>query len=117
MPKSPLELLYHIRDECEFLESTKEDLPDIASLEEDERLKRAVVRSIEIIGEASKKLGAEFQSKHPEVEWRKMGGMRDFLIHVYFGINYNIVWDVLSDKIPELLYQVNSIIQEEENQE
>jgi uncharacterized protein with HEPN domain len=54
MPKSPLELLYHIRDECEFLESIKEDLPDIAALEADERLKRAVVRSIEIIGEASK---------------------------------------------------------------
>jgi uncharacterized protein with HEPN domain len=46
-----------------------------------------------------------------------MGGMRDFLIHVYFGINYNIVWDVLTDKIPELLFQVTSIIQEEENAE
>jgi len=47
-------------------------------------------------------LGDEFQSKYPEIEWRKMGGMRDFLIHVYFGINYHIVWEVITDKIPEL---------------
>jgi uncharacterized protein with HEPN domain len=68
----------------------------------DEVLCRAVVRSIEIIGEASKKIDEEFNSMHQHIEWRKMAGARDKLIHDYFGIDYDIVWDIIENKIPEL---------------
>ena len=57
----------------------------------DETLKRALVRSIEIIGEASKKIPNDFRQKYPEIEWRSMTGIRDRLIHDYFGVDYHLV--------------------------
>jgi uncharacterized protein with HEPN domain len=60
------------------------------------------VRSIEIIGEASKKLPEDIKKLHPDIEWRKVAGMRNRLIHDYFGVNYTIVWDVAKNKMPQL---------------
>jgi uncharacterized protein with HEPN domain len=60
---------------------------------------RATIRSLEIIGEASKKLSNEFKQHHSDIEWRKIAGTRDKLIHDYYGIDYEIVWDVLMQKI------------------
>ena len=68
----------------------------------DEVLCRASIRSIEIIGEATKKLSDEFKSKHSSIEWKKIAGTRDKLIHDYYGIDYDIVWDILRTKIKEL---------------
>jgi len=65
-------------------------------------LKRAFVRSIEIIGEASKKLPEDVKAMKSDIEWRKVIGMRDRLIHDYFGVDYTIVWDVATTKIPDL---------------
>jgi uncharacterized protein with HEPN domain len=80
---------------------------------EDETLKRAFVRSIEIIGEASKKLPEETRRKYPQVEWRAVAGMRDRLIHGYFDTDYDIVWDVVVNKVPTLQQEVVRIIREE----
>lgn len=110
MSKQPLELLRHILQECEYLTSvitndtTKEDLLN------DETLKRAVVRSIEVIGEASKKIPADKKLEWKGIEWRSIAGMRDKLIHDYSGINYSIVWDVLKNKIPALKIQIEEIL-------
>ena len=60
----------------------------------------AVVRNLEIIGEASKMVSEEIKSAHPEIEWRRMAQFRDVLIHDYFGIEYEIVWDVLKNHLP-----------------
>ena len=60
------------------------------------------VRSLEIIGEASKKLPEDVKARQPDIEWRKVTGMRDKLIHDYFGVDYKIVWDVMTAKLPEL---------------
>ncbi len=80
----------------------------------DETLKRAFVRSLEIIGEAAKNIPDDFKQKYSHVNWREMAGMRDVLIHGYFGINYNIVWDVVVNHISPLLESMNDIIKSEE---
>lgn len=93
--------LKHIIKEIDFIvKHTKEINYD--NLIQNEILKRAIVRSLEIIGEAVKKLDFEFKKENNEIEWKKIAGLRDKLIHHYFGINWEIVWDVIRNKIPEL---------------
>lgn len=82
---------------------------------DNETLKRAVVRSLEIIGEATKKIPADFKVKWSEISWRNMAGMRDKLIHDYMGVNYSIVWDVVKNIIPVLKEQIEKIIDAEED--
>jgi uncharacterized protein with HEPN domain len=112
MSKEPIELLKHIADECKFLLSVNNDLTK-DDFFKDEILKRAVVRSLEIIGEAAKKISQDFKLKCPSIEWRNMAGMRDRLIHDYIGVNYSIVWDVFKNKIPELYIQIQAVIDKE----
>ena len=78
----------------------------------DETRKRAFVRSIEIIGEATKHVTDEFRQQHSEFEWRAMAGMRDRLIHGYFGVDYELVWDVAANKIPLLADQLANLLRE-----
>ena len=62
----------------------------------------AVMRNLSIIGEAAKKIPAEFRRKNPELEWKKMAGLRDIVVHDYFGIDEDLIWDVATIRIPEL---------------
>ncbi|WKN45756.1 HepT-like ribonuclease domain-containing protein [Tunicatimonas pelagia] len=110
MPKDSLAYLKHIRDECLYIQSVVTDETQISDFLEDETLKRAVVRSLEIIGEATKKIPADIKLKWNKIEWKNMAGMRDRLIHDYMGINYSIVWDVATNKIPSLHSQIESIL-------
>lgn len=112
--KNYLEYLKHIRDECEYLVDASEGL-FYGKFIDDKTLKRAFVRSLEIIGEATKQIPADFKQNYPQVNWKEMAGMRDVLIHSYFGINYNIVWDVVVHYIPPLLENMNEIIMLHEN--
>jgi uncharacterized protein with HEPN domain len=109
MFKEPFEFLKHIHDECAYLISISDGLSKDEFLD-DETLKRAVVRSLEIIGEATKKIPADFKVKWSSVQWKNMAGMRDRLIHDYIGVNYSIVWDVFKNKIPELYHQIAEVI-------
>jgi len=111
---SPLEYLRHIQDEAEYLMSQTQGLSKDKFVG-DETLKRAFVRSIEIIGEAAKKVPDDLKQKYTQIEWRAMAGMRDRLIHGYFGIDYDIVWDVVTNKIPQLRQEVEEILRNEQN--
>ena len=86
---------------------------DKSSFLQDETLTRAYVRSIEVIGEAVKQLPDELRQKHNTIEWRAMAGMRDRLIHNYFGVDHEIVWDVVINKIPALDTAIRQILQQE----
>jgi uncharacterized protein with HEPN domain len=112
MSKDPKEFLKHIQDECSYLIAVSHNLEYNVFLE-DETLKRAIVRSFEIIGEATKKIPADFKVKWSNIQWKNMAGMRDRLIHDYIGVNYNIVWDVVTNKIPSISVQINQILKEE----
>jgi len=79
----------------------------------DPTLQRAFVRSLEIIGEAVKNVPSDVRNRYPEVEWRSITGMRDKMIHDYFGVDYEIVWDVASNKIDALSRQVRQILDAE----
>ena len=109
MSKEPQEYLRHIHDECLYIIVISENLL-FEDFVEDETLKRAVVRSLEIIGEATKKIPVDFKVKWDSIHWKNMAGMRDRLIHDYIGVNYSIVWDVMKNKIPDMSYQISEIL-------
>lgn len=112
MSKEPKEYLRHIQDECRYIISVSKEL-QYEDFLEDETLKRAVVRSLEIIVEATKKIPADVKVKWNSIPWKNMAGMRDRLIHDYVGVNYTLVWDVMKNKIPDMYDQIAVLLTEE----
>lgn len=103
------EYLKHILDEINYLLNHSENLTFDEFLN-NETLKRAFIRIIEIIGEAAKKIPFQIQNKHNNIEWKKIIGMRDKLIHKYFGVDYQLMWDVIKNHIPKLKPKIAFIL-------
>jgi uncharacterized protein with HEPN domain len=109
MSFEPLDYLRHIAVEADYLLARSTSLT-FEAFTSDETLRRAFVRSLEVIGEAAKKVPPDFRAQHPDVEWRALAGMRDRLIHDYFGVDYDLVWDVVRNRVPSLRAQIATIL-------
>jgi uncharacterized protein with HEPN domain len=115
MSRSHFSYLQHIRDEATYIAAalagvSKDDFMA------DETLKRAIVRSVEVIGEAVKNLPSDLKQKYPAVDWRSIAGMRDVLIHRYFGLDYDLVWDAAASEVPALNEYVKDILRLERDE-
>jgi len=83
---------------------------DYYSFLDDLKTRDAVTRNLEIIGEASKNINDDFRKKYPEVAWKEMSGMRDKLIHHYFGVNFEIVWTIIRHELPDTQKKIEMIL-------
>ena len=82
----------------------------LAKLNKNPLVLDGVVRNLEIIGEAVKNIPPQVKEKHPEIEWRKIAGLRDILAHEYFGVDVEVIWDIVENKLPDLKVQVKHIL-------
>jgi uncharacterized protein with HEPN domain len=111
------------RTDKEFLEDVQEAIRRIrayvtgmtaGTFLTDIKTQDAVIRNLEIIGEATKNLSEAIRAKHPEVPWKSMAGVRDRLIHHYFGVNFDIVWQIVTMELPQMASLLEGIAGDEE---
>lgn len=112
MSLSIIELLKHIRDELEFLKNDSKDF-NYDSFLLDKKTILSYTRSFEIIGEACKSIPDSFRTKYPVIDWKGFAGLRDIIIHQYFGIDYDIIWNTVINEVPEAYTVILQLIETE----
>ncbi len=101
MSRDEIMYLQDIAESCEKILRFSQGLNQ-SGLIQDEKTYDAIVRNLEIIGEAAKHISKDIRRELPDIEWRKAAGLRDMLAHAYFGIDNDILWDVVRNKVPQL---------------
>ena len=109
MPHDDRVYLQHIRDAAERIRGYVHGL-DEADFKKNELVQDAVIRQIEIMGEATKRLSAKTKDLQPDIPWRDIAGMRDKLIHDYFGVDIERVWLTVTDDLPELASKISALL-------
>ena len=109
------------RDYLDYLDDIAQAINKVAGFvagmtfeqfERDEKTSFAVIRGLEIIGEATKKIPSEVRDRYPDIPWQAMAGMRDKLIHDYFGVNLEVVWKTTQEDLPPLIGMLDEVIAE-----
>jgi uncharacterized protein with HEPN domain len=111
MPRDYKVYLEDVRDAVEKIRNYTAGY-SFESFAKDSKTFDAVVRNLEVIGEAIKNVPPTIRDAHPAVDWHKITGLRDILIHEYFGVDREIIWDVIQNKLPELERQVRQLLAE-----
>lgn len=113
------DFLFYLEDMLESMHRIKKYTADLSFEEFKESDLRidAVIRNLEIIGEASNNIPEEVTSKYPELPWKKMYGLRNLIAHEYFGIDYENIWKIISDELPNNIQDLESAIKEEKKSE
>jgi len=83
---------------------------DFDDFQADDKTASAVVRKLEIIGEAAKQIPGDLRQRHPQMRWGEMAGMRDRLIHAYFGVDYRLVWQTIKERIPQVKPLIEQVL-------
>jgi uncharacterized protein with HEPN domain len=104
----------YLKDILAAIESIEDFIAgiDLDSFQRDDKTASAVMRKLEIMGEAVKQIPDEIRQKHPQVPWKEMAGMRDKLIHFYFGIDYYLVWRAITERLPRVKQEIEKVLQE-----
>jgi len=111
MPREYKMFLNDILKAIEKIEKYSKDLT-FEDFSKNDLIQDGVVRNLEIIGEAVKNIPPEIRSKKPEINWKKIAGLRDILIHAYFGIDLELIWDIVKNKIPLLKEKTLELLSE-----
>jgi len=112
MRKDPLIFIKHILESIDKIEAFSKNLSK-KTLSKNELKQYAIIRAIEVIGESVKNLPDSLKNKYPNVPWKEIAGTRDKMIHHYFGVDLNIVWDIVSKEIPKLKEDIKDILKKE----
>ncbi|MBI2542156.1 DUF86 domain-containing protein [Candidatus Woesearchaeota archaeon] len=117
MKKRDYELfIKDIIDSMEFIEEFVRGM-SLDGIEADEKTSSAVIRKFEVIGEAVKHIPNKVKEEHKDIQWKSMAGMRDRLIHAYFGIDYRLVWTAIKTEIPKLKPKMKKLLSSLEQEE
>ncbi len=110
MSKDTLFFVKHILENIKDIEEFSKGMTK-TKLEKNKLKQKAIIRSLEVIGEAVKNLPSSFRHNYPQVEWNKIAGLRDKLIHHYFGVDFNTVWDIIKEDLPKLKKEIEKSLE------
>jgi uncharacterized protein with HEPN domain len=113
MSKRPIDLL--LNDICQAIDRIEQYIENLSfdAFSEDQKSVDAVVRNLEIIGEAANRFPDELKEKYSEIEWYKVVGLRHRIVHEYFGVDLEIIWQILQKDLPELKHKIMQIMSDE----